>query len=123
MTRFLQRLLVRAAAIAAILFGAAATLVLAFFALLAGLAIGLFLTLASWLGMRPRSPRGGRPGARRPGGAPDADETVIDIEMREIGSPEAEDRRDSPAAPPGRQDPPAAPPGRQDPPAAPPGVS
>ncbi len=114
MTRFLQRLLVRAAAIAAILFGAAATLVLAFFALLAGLAIGLFMMLASWLGMRPRAQgghggEGGRTGTPRPGAAPGADETVIDVEMREIQPPDAEERRDPAAAPPGHRDPPAAP--------------
>jgi hypothetical protein len=111
-TRFLQRLLVRAAAIAAILFGAMVTLVLAFFTLLAGLVIGLFLTLASWLGMRPRAPRGGGwPGTKRAGRPPDADQTVIDIEMREIERPGGADRGDAPAAPPGRQDPPAGPPG------------
>jgi hypothetical protein len=111
-TQFLQRLLVRAAAIAAILFGAIVTLVLAAFTLLAGLVIGLFLTLASWLGMRPGARRhDDRAGAPRSPGAGRSDDDVIDIEMREIGRPDAQGRREPPDAPPGRQDPPAAPPG------------
>lgn len=102
MTEFLQRLLVRAAAIAAILFGALVTIVLAGFTLIAGLVIGLFLTLASWLGMRPGAARrGGRGATARPQDSRPADDGVIDIEMREIEPPRDEARKDPPAPPSG----------------------
>lgn len=102
MTQFLQRLLVRAAAIAAILFGAIVTLVLAAFTLLAGLVIGLFLTLASWLRMRPGARRhDDRAGAPRSPGPGRSDDDVIDIEMREIERPRNQDGKEPPGPPAG----------------------
>lgn len=96
MSNFFQRLLLRAAAIAAILFGAILTMVLAAFTLLAGLLIGLFLTLASWLGMRPRARRhDARAGATPAPGTARSDD-VIDIEMREIERPRDQGAKDPP---------------------------
>jgi len=99
MIHSLQRLLARIAAVAAILLGAALALVLAIFTLFAGLVIGLFATIAAWFATRsrggqPRSGPGpfGRPDSRPPAqtqGRPDGrrDDTVIDVEMREIDGP------------------------------------
>jgi len=87
MIHSLQRLLARIAAVAAILLGAALALVLAIFTLFAGLVIGLFATVAAWLATRSRGgqPRSGPGPFSRPDGR--RDDTVIDVEMREIDGP------------------------------------
>ncbi|HWS73621.1 MAG TPA: hypothetical protein VN324_00635 [Quisquiliibacterium sp.] len=86
MIPFLKRLLERAAAIAAFLFGAVLALALAFVTLLAGAVIGLFVTIAAWFGVRSRRSRDGGPAGRPDPGAPaDRKDTVIEVEMREIG--------------------------------------
>ena len=88
MIAMIQRAIARAAAVAALLLGAALAMVLAVFTLFSGLLIGVVATIAAWFGARARHDRsqgqsgGGGPFGRRPDRRPEG--TVIDVDMREI---------------------------------------
>lgn len=106
MIRQLQRMLARAVALAAVLLGGALAFVLAALTLATGLLIGLFVTVAAWFGARSSRRGPGAPAAGPPSGR---DDTVIDVDMREIesgdGSGERAGRPEAAARDPNRPQP------------------